>query len=128
MSSIQPFIKNPNRTVDKAGQVSVAWQQHAPAASFAGMTLEQFREKIGQSRVVREKIAATEADLRGFIAERATVDVETRDAVTLVVNSIRGNPEFGPNSQLYRACGYVTFGERSSGLTRRVSTPEPVSN
>lgn len=130
MATITPFIKNPNRTVDKAGQVSVAWQQHAPAASFAGMTLEQFNEKIGQSSVARQKIAAAEADLRGLIVERATADVETRDAVTLVVNSIRGNPDFGPNSQLYRACGYVAFGERSTGLTRRTSKPEPtpVSN
>jgi len=48
----------------------------------------------------------------------------------LVVNSIRGNPEFGPNSQLYRACGYVAYGERSSGLTRRGTAPElaPASN
>jgi hypothetical protein len=126
--ALQPYIKNPNRTVEKAGQVSVAWQQHAPAASFAGMTLEQFRKKIGQSRATREKIAAAEADLRGLIAERGAVDIETREAVSLVVNSIRGNPQFGPNSQLYRACGYVTFGERSSGLTRRGSTPEPVAN
>jgi hypothetical protein len=126
--AIQPFIKNPNRTVDKAGQVSVAWQQHAPAATFAGMTLDQFRRKIGQSRVTREKIAASEADLRGLIAERALVDIDTREAVSLVVNSIRGNPQYGPNSQLYRACGYVAFGERSSGLTRRGSTPEPASN
>jgi hypothetical protein len=125
MSALSPFIKNPNRTVDKAGQVSVAWQQHAPAALFAGMTLEQFREKISASQTTREKIAAAEADLRGFIAARAAADVETRDTVTLVVNSIRGNPEFGPNSQLYRACGYVAYGERSSGLTRRSTTPEP---
>ena len=130
MASIQPFIKNPNRTVDKAGQVSVAWQQHAPAASFAGMTLEQFREKIGASQTTRDKVAAAEADLRGFIASRAVADVATRDAVTLVVNSIRGNPDFGPNSDLYRACGYIPFGERASGLTRKGNVPPtaPASN
>ena len=130
MSALTPFIKNPNRTVDKAGQVSVAWQQHAPAASFAGMTLEQFREKIGASQTARDKVAAAEADLRGFIAARAAADVATRDTVTLVVNSIRGNPEFGPNSEIYRACGYVAFGERASGLTRKgnVPPPAPASN
>jgi|LakMenEpi03Aug12_release.lakeMendotaPanAssembly.Ray.scaffolds.fasta_scaffold681836_2 hypothetical protein len=125
MSALSPFIKNPNRTVEKAGQVSVAWQQHAPAASFAGMTLEQFREKIGASQTTRDKVAAAEADLRGFIAARATADVETRDVVALVVNSIKGSPEFGQNSQLYRACGYVAYGERSSGLTRRGTMPQP---
>jgi len=125
MAALQPFIKNPNRTVEKAGQVSVAWQQHAPAVSFAGMTLEQFREKISASQTTREKVAAAEADLRGFIAARAAADVETREAVTLVVNSIKGSPEFGQNSQLYRACGYVAFGERASGLTRRGTAPEP---
>lgn len=125
MAALQPFIKNPNRNVEKAGQVSVAWQQHAPAASFAGMTLEQFREKISASQTTRDRVAAAEADLRGSIAARAVADVATRDVVTLVVNSIRGNPDFGPNSELYRACGYVPFGERASGLTRRGSMPEP---
>jgi hypothetical protein len=89
------------------------------------MTLEQFREKIGASQTTRDKVAAAEADLRGFIAARATADVETRDVVALVVNSIKGSPEFGQNSQLYRACGYVAYGERSSGLTRRGTMPEP---
>jgi hypothetical protein len=124
MSAFARFIKNPNRTVEKAGQVSVAWQQHAPAASFAGMTLEEFREKISASQTAREKVAAAEADLRGFIAARAAADIETRNLVTWVVNSIKGTPEFGLNSELYRACGYVTFGERSSGLTRRGTSPE----
>lgn len=122
MSSLVPFIKNPNRSVGKAGQVSVAWQQHAPAASFAGMTLEEFREKISASQTTREEVAAAEANLRGFIAARAAADLATRDAVSLVVNSIRGNPEFGANSKLYRACGYITYGERASGLTRRGTT------
>jgi len=125
MAALQPFIKNANRTVEKAGQVSVAWQQHAPAASFAGMNLEEFREKISASQTTRDKVAAAEADLRGRIAARAAADLATRDAVSLVVNSIRGNPDFGANSELYRACGYVAYGERASGLTRRGTAPEP---
>ena len=125
MAALQPFIKNPNRTVDRAGQVSTAWQQHAPAASFAGMALDQFREKIGQSQTARNKVAQIEADLRGAIAARANADLVTRDTVALVVNSIKGNPDFGPNSELYRACGYVAYGERASGLTRRSTVPEP---
>lgn len=130
MATIQPFLRNGNRNVDRAGQVSTAWGQHAPAASFAGMTLEQFREKIGLSQAAREKVAEAESNLRGAIAGRANADLVTRDTVTLVVNAIRGNPEFGPNSELYRGCGYITFGERASGLRRAgtANEPEPASN
>ena len=118
MASITPFLRNGHRNVDRAGQVSRAWEQHAPTTSFAGMTLEEFREKIGQSQIAREKIAQAESNLRGAIAGRANADLATRDAVTLAVNAIRGNPMFGPNSELYRACGYITYGERASGLRR----------
>jgi hypothetical protein len=125
MAAITPFLRNGNRNVNRAGQVSTAWELHAPAASFAGMTLEEFREKIGQSQTAREKVAQAESSLRGAIAGRANADLITRDAVALVVSSIKGTPEFGPNSELYRACGYVTFGERASGLHRAGTMPEP---
>jgi hypothetical protein len=89
------------------------------------MTLEEFRERIGQSQAARAKVAEAESTLRGAIAGRAKADLITRDAVALVVNSIRGNPDFGPNSELYRGCGYITFGERASGLRRAGTAPEP---
>ena len=36
----------------------------------------------------------------------------------LVINALRGNPNHGPDSQLYRALGYVPKSKRSSGLSR----------
>ncbi len=38
---------------------------------------------------------------------------------TLVVNGIIGDPNFGPDSDLYEAMGYVRKSARKSGLTRK---------
>jgi hypothetical protein len=40
------------------------------------------------------------------------------EALQFVVNSVKGDPEEGSNSELYEAMGYVRKSERSSGLHR----------
>jgi hypothetical protein len=56
---------------------------------------------------------------------RGNADVVS-NAVTLdVVNSIKGDPNFGENSALYAALGYVRKDDRASGLKRNVAEPTP---
>jgi hypothetical protein len=42
--------------------------------------------------------------------------------VQLVVNGVVGDPEEGPDSDLYAAFGYTRTSERKTGLTRKKST------
>ena len=111
--------KNPTRVARKASEVSTAWEQIAPDAEFAGMTLAAFRTAIGESFATRERAAQLEADLSANLARRAIADAATNDKVKLVVNSVKGHPTYGENSDLYRAMGYVTAADKASGLTRK---------
>ena len=111
--------KNPTRVARKASEVSTAWEQIAPDAEFAGMTLAAFKTAIGESFTIRERTAQLEAELSANLARRAIADADTNDKVKLVVNSVKGHPTYGENSDLYRAMGYVTAADKASGLTRK---------
>lgn len=123
--------KNPTRVARKAAEVSTAWEQIAPDAEFAGMTLSAFKTAIGESFNLRERAAQLEAELSANLARRAVADADTNDKVKLVVNSVKGSPAYGENSDLYRAMGYVTAADKASGLTRKGTvdqpTPQPVT-
>jgi len=118
--------KNPTRVARKASEVSTAWSQIAPDAEFAEMTLTAFRTAIGESFALRERAAQLEAELSANLARRAIADAVTNDKVKLVVNSVKGHPSYGENSDLYRAMGYVTTTDRATGLTRKGATEQPV--
>jgi hypothetical protein len=117
--------KNPTRVARKASEVSTAWEQIAPDAEFAGMTLTAFKTAIGESFTLRERASQLEAELSANLARRAIADAVTNDKVKLVVNSVKGSPAYGENSDLYRAMGYVTAADKASGLTRKGLVTQP---
>jgi len=116
--------KNPTRIARRAAQVSTAWEQIAPEAEFAGMTLTAFKTAIGESFAIRERLAQLEADQSANLARRTVADAATNNRVKLVVNSVKGSPTYGENSDLYRAMGYVTAADKASGLTRKGLVPQ----
>jgi hypothetical protein len=87
--------KNPTRIARRAAQVSTAWEQIAPEAEFAGMTLAAFKTAIGESFVIRERLAQLEADQSANLARRTVADAATNNRVKLVVNSVKGSPSYG---------------------------------
>jgi hypothetical protein len=115
------FLKNPNRTVRKVDEVVMAWEQLAPSATFAGMTLAEFRTAVDPSKAERIRTAELEAELSGAAGRRALADLNTNEKLKLVVAAVKGDPTHGENSALYRAMGYIPLGERASGLTRKVA-------
>ena len=118
--------KNPTRIVRKVEEVSTAWERIAPKAEFGGMTLADFKAAVGDSFATRSRAAELEAELSANIARRAAADTATNEKVKLVVNSVKGHPTYGENSDLYRAMGYVTVDDRATGLTRKSKVEQPV--
>jgi hypothetical protein len=117
--------KNPTRIARKVDQVVTAWEQIAADAEFAGMTLAAFKTAVAESFTTRERGAELEAELSANLARRAVADANTNERLKLVVNSVKGSPAYGENSDLYRAMGYVTAADKASGLTRKSATPQP---
>lgn len=96
-----------------------AWETLAADKTFAGMSLAQFKTKVKPSFDARETIAALEQQLTAALNQRDDADRETQRLTSLVVNAVKGDPEFGEDSDLYEAMGYVRKSERKTGLTRK---------
>ena len=90
------------------------------------VALAQFKAKVKPSFDARDTIAALEHQMTAAIDERDDADQETSRLSALVDNSVKGDPEFGEDSKLYEAMGYVRKSERRSGLTRK-KTPPPLA-
>lgn len=97
-----------------------AWEELAPDAVFSEMTLEQFRTATAPAYETRQQIVWLDQQRRSLIAARRAADGKANELYLLVVNSIKGSPQHGENSPLYRALGYVTKDDRRSGLTRKL--------
>ena len=116
---------NPKRIAKKLQELSVAWETLRPTKSFAGMTLEQFKAKVGPSLTTREQIAALRDQTVHSRAERRRHDEASNGLASLVVNAIKGDPEEGEDGPLYAALGYVPKSARRSGLTRKGPATPP---
>jgi len=67
----------------------------------------------------REALRILESQIQSKRIERDDADTESLRRVQLVVNGVIGDPEEGPNSDLYAAFDYTRKSERKTGLTRK---------
>ena len=111
------------KTDERIVKFRSSWEEMAAEASFAGMTLEEFKTATEGPLALREEIAKLETQLVRKSVDTNIADKMADELLDLVVNSVRGTPGFGPDCALYKALGYVRKSERKSGLTRKGSQP-----
>ncbi|MSU61304.1 MAG: hypothetical protein EXS31_02745 [Pedosphaera sp.] len=111
----------PSEIEDKLETAINAWSQIAPEATFARMTLPQFEQALQPSLDTRSRIVELERQLTIARIERDNADKDSLQTLLNVVNSVKGDPEYGDNSHLNAALGYILKMERKSGLTRKTS-------
>ena len=109
------------KIVNRRNSICTVWSKLAPAETFGEMTLEQFKAATETPVTVRERIEAAKAEVSALLRERAHADKELRKTHSLVINSVRGNPQHGEDSPLYRALGYVPKSERENGTSRKAA-------
>lgn len=117
------MASTPKSNVEKLRRALDGWEQIAPTKTFAGMTLAQFKAAIAPSLDLRQEIEETNTRLKSLQAQRDQADDISLAKFQQVVNGILADPDFGPDSPLYEAFGYIRDSERHSGLTRK-STKE----
>ncbi|MEN9575249.1 MAG: hypothetical protein RL514_3104 [Verrucomicrobiota bacterium] len=111
-------MANPKETGDWLAKLVKAWKENAAEKQFAGMTLAQFEAKVKPSFDARDAVAGLEAKLVTALNTREDADKLSVPEAQLVVNSVKGDPNFGEDSSLYEAMGYVRKSERKSGLKK----------
>jgi hypothetical protein len=114
---------NPKGNEEKIRRFTEALERLAPAKSFGGMTLEQFKTAVGPSLTIRDEIDVTDTRLQSLYAARDQADDLSLAKLQLVVNGVLADPDFGPDSALYEALGYTRKSDRQSGLTRKHEKP-----
>lgn len=121
-------INTKESVTDRLERFEKVWEELAPELSFGGMTLAQFRAATQPSRDERSTIVSLDAMRSAAAKRREEADEASWKAIELVVNGVRGNPDFGSDSSLYRALGFVPKSERRSGLTRKVKSTATTSS
>ncbi len=109
----------PKTIADNTQAIIAAWEELAPTATFAGMTLAQYKAAVQPSFDSRQKISDLETDLEAEQVNRDTVDVTTIKTNADVVKAVVADKNFGDDSALYERMGYVRKSARASGLTRK---------
>ena len=107
----------------KIDRIENSWEEIAPAKSFGGMTLAQFKTFTAASRDARSHLADLEAQITQAQNVRDDADKVFMSKAQLVVNGVLADPTEGPDSALYEAMGYTRKSERKSGLTRGKNQP-----
>ena len=116
---------NPKTTGDHFNAVVGGWTEHAPDATFSGLTLAQFKAKVKPSLDARAEIETLNRQLDGFRVDRDNADVVSEEITANVVNSAKGDANYGENSALYASFGYIRKDDRKSGLTRAANNVVP---
>lgn len=108
-----------NRILRRRKQIIDAWRILAPAATLNGMTLEQFEETTNMPQEVRQRIDEANASIIAMRQERLQADNQVRVKIADLVDAVKGSSEYGANSPLYSAFGYVPRDAKKSGLVRK---------
>jgi hypothetical protein len=111
----------PKQLADNINKITTAWNTLASTATFGGMTLAQFKTATQPSLDARTQIATLEDQLKAAHDARDDADQVTNGAIQKVVNGVKGDPNYGDDSDLYDAMGYIRKSARASGLTRKAN-------
>jgi hypothetical protein len=112
-------MRSPKQNEKKMMEVLIAWRTIAPEKTFGGMTLAQYEAQVNNSLAPRQRLLEIADEVIEQQALRESEDEVTLKKVELIVAGIIADEEFGSDSALYGACGYVRKSERKSGLTRK---------
>ncbi len=115
-------MRTPKTTLETLNRIINAFETLAPNKTFGGMTLAQFKAAVQPSFDTREELRVLDNKMQSKKIERDDADTESLRLVQLVVNGVVGDPEEGPDSDLYSAFGYTRTSDRKTGLTRKKST------
>jgi hypothetical protein len=101
-----------------------SWQEHAPEATFAGFSLEQFEVESQKPLEVRRRMTQARAILAGVMLERDKTDEAYTRMLVAITNGVRADHQnFGPDSPLYRSLGFVPRSERKRPRLRKKESP-----
>jgi hypothetical protein len=102
----------------KAEDIRLAWKEQAPEAEFAGITLAELETSLAEVQQSNEDLKIKDQARSAAVKTRDEKLATLTTMLRTVVRGVQGHKEYGEDSPLYRAMGFVPISERSSGLKR----------
>ncbi|MEP6901456.1 MAG: hypothetical protein ABJA66_06875 [Actinomycetota bacterium] len=96
----------------------------APDVKFNNKTLADLLPQVEKSMTPRRRLAEIENERTQQIALRESEDVKTLKLIDQIIAGTVGHDDYGDDSALYEAFGFIRKSQRKSGLTRRGKIPE----
>ncbi len=118
-----PKINNKEIKV-RITRMSDAWSEAAAGVEFSGIGLPNFVQNIEAAATIEREIADLEAQVQMKKDQRDKKYSELQSDSVRVADGVKGDKNFGPDSPLYGAMGFVIKSQRASGLTRKKKTPD----
>ena len=99
----------------------------APDKTFGGVTFPQLEAQVGKSIAPRANIQRLEDEKKHLEATRDAEDIITMQYCEMIKKGVIADPDFGDDSALYEALGFVRKSNRRSGLTRKTKEIKQVT-
>lgn len=100
-------------------KVLQAWCEFAPDVVLGGVALADFETKVNASRNSLVQFTVKENEVLNAPVKRETDDWAGMSLKSAIVYCVLGDPNFGPDSSLYKAMGYIRKSDGRWGLTQR---------
>lgn len=114
---------NVKRVKEQCGVMYDAWTEGASGVEFNGITPLSFKTDIGAANTADNEIDTMEAQLKLKREVRDDLYAALDDKRVKVGQGVAGSADYGDDSPLYGAMGFVRKSERKSGLTKKKKTP-----
>lgn len=101
-----------------------AFKTIAPTKTFGGVTLADFETAVETSDTPRGNLERIADEKVQEETARDSADGNTMSLCERIKNGVVADPEYGDDSALYEALGFVRKSNRKSGLTRKKNDPD----
>jgi hypothetical protein len=116
--------KSPKTIEETIRRTINALRDLAPDKKFSNKGLAELETQAEKSMAPRRKLIELANEEKQQIALRDAEDAKTMKLIDQIVAGVKGDDEFGDDSALYEALGFVRKSDRKSGNTRRRMTTE----
>ncbi|MBS1792747.1 MAG: hypothetical protein JSS81_02770 [Acidobacteria bacterium] len=110
---------NPKKVKEIIERAVAALRDMARDKKFNGKGLAELEAQAERSIDARRELIAADNQKTAAIARREAEDERSLKLIEQIVAGIIGDDDFGDDSALYEAFGYVRRSQRKSGLTRK---------
>jgi hypothetical protein len=113
------MAKSPKKNEETIQKALSALRGLAPDVKFGNKGLAELETQSEKSMIPRRRLVEIENERAEQIAMRDTEDGKTLMLIDKIVGGVINHDDYGDDSALYEAFGFVRKSQRKSGLTRK---------